>query len=97
MKKSIVAIKAMDFDVRKSKPGIKLSRKQPRNPPTKIVVLNKTVKVLSTSAIPVFIVPGCFCIHWHNTNGKNNETPMMYKLRDDLKSTYCNADKPRNE
>lgn len=75
-------------------PGIKLSNKQPKTPPTKMVVLNNTDNVLSSSLMPVFMTPGCCCIHWHKTNGKNSETPIMYRFRDDLKSTYCRADKP---
>lgn len=80
--------------IRYKLPGMRLSSKQPRQPPTRIVVLSNTDSVLSSSAMPVFIKPGFFCIHWHRTRGKNNETPRIYKLRDDLKSTYCNADKP---
>lgn len=75
-------------------PGMRLSSKQPNIPPTKMVVLNNTAKVLSSSLMPVFMTPGCFCIHWHKTNGKKSEIPIMYRFRDDLKSTYCKADKP---
>lgn len=75
-------------------PGMMLSRKHPKNPPTKMVVPNKTDSVPSNSLIPVFIAPGCFSIHWHKTNGKNIDRPMMYRFRDERKSTYCSADKP---
>lgn len=44
-----------------------LSKKHPKNPPTKIVVLKSTVRTLSMTSLPVFITDGFLIIHFDNT------------------------------
>lgn len=48
-------------------PGMRLSKKQPIKPPTRIVVLNRTVSTPSATSFPVFMAVGCLIIHFDST------------------------------
>ena len=77
-------------------PGMRLSQRQPRAPPTRMLVLRSTVTTLSATSIPVCTACGFPFIHLGSTSPKKSENPTMYKLRGELRSTYCSADSPAN-
>lgn len=71
-------------------------------PPTRIVVLHKTVRTLSNMGYPVCIACELLIIHFDRTwrkkilltRGKNMDKPRMNRFLGELRFMYCNADRP---
>lgn len=44
--------------------------------------------------LPVYITPGCVCIHFGTQSPMNKENPNINKFLDEFRSTKCNGESP---